>query len=215
MPLTPLGQKNKKLLNRADYESQPDEEVLSLSLRFPSVFEILIKRYETQFLRAAYKVVRHKEEAEDVVQATFTKIYFKAGSFKKMEGATFKSWAYKILLNTALNHYKKMKKNFERFEYLTATSENYTAEENSARAMELKADLKNAVADVILKLPQNLASALKKFYLEDKTHRKIADEEGVSVNAVKLRIFRAKKNFRKIAENENWRLTDWGLTARV
>jgi DNA-directed RNA polymerase specialized sigma24 family protein len=43
-----------------------------------------------------------QEEAEDIVQEAFTKIYINAAKFKKQEGAQFSSWGYRILINTAL-----------------------------------------------------------------------------------------------------------------
>lgn len=97
-----------------------DEEILALSLAQPSVFETLVDRYQNDFLRAAFKVVKSKEEAEDIVQELFTKIYLNAGKFRNVEGASFRSWAYKIVFNTSLNHYKKLKRARESIKYVEA-----------------------------------------------------------------------------------------------
>ena len=48
-----------------------DEEVLALSLKRPSVFEVLVDKYQAAFLRTAFGVVKNMEEAEDVVQEAF------------------------------------------------------------------------------------------------------------------------------------------------
>lgn len=189
-----------------DRQTSSDEEILFTSVKSPSVFAVLVDRYQGSFLRTAMKIVRSKEDAEDVVQETFVKIYRNAGGFRKMEGASFKSWAYKILSNTAFNHYKKIKKNFERSEQFNPVFHDVPvggAEGSGFRwALESGLDYKHIVIKVLLKLPEHLSGVLKKYYLEDKSHRNIAGEEGVSVATVKMRLFRARKEFRKAAGSE-------------
>ena len=80
-----------------------DEEILAASLEKPAFFKILVDRYQEAFLRKALSILRRQEDAEDIVQETFVKIYFNGKKFKKMEGIEFKSWAYKILINTSFN----------------------------------------------------------------------------------------------------------------
>src|SRR6185369_10862663 len=89
---------------------RPDEELLVLSLSHPSLFALLVRKYEEPFLRKARSIVHDEEEAEDIVQEAFAKIYLNAGKFKKQEGASFSSWGYRILINTALTHYQKRKR---------------------------------------------------------------------------------------------------------
>ncbi|KKT91045.1 MAG: RNA polymerase sigma factor, partial [Parcubacteria group bacterium GW2011_GWC1_45_13] len=90
----------------------PDDEILKKSLDNPSLFSVLIDKYQLPFVRKAQGIVHSKEEAEDIVQETFTKIYLNAGKFKKQPGVEFKSWAWRILVNTSLTHYRKLKKSF-------------------------------------------------------------------------------------------------------
>ena len=68
-----------------------DEEVLRLSLDDPSYFSVLVDKYQVPFIRKALGILRNQEEAEDVVQDTFTKIYKYGHKFKKEEGIEFKS----------------------------------------------------------------------------------------------------------------------------
>src|SRR4051812_18052933 len=95
-------------------EGRSDEELLALSVSHPSLFALLVRKYEQPFLRKALSIVKGQEEAEDVVQEAFTKIYINAAKFKKQEGAQFSSWGYRILINTALTHYAKKKKEWQR-----------------------------------------------------------------------------------------------------
>jgi len=179
-----------------------DEEVLALSLAKPSVFEMLVDRYQNDFLRAAFKVVKSKEEAEDIVQESFTKIYLNANKFRNIEGASFRSWAYKIVLNTSFNHYKKLKRTRESVISIDQDFYEGIADVKNGD-LEMEADMKACISQVLSQLPVHLQGVLKKFYLEDKSQKQIAEEEGVSTVAVKMRLFRAKRMFKKIIEQNN------------
>src|SRR5512146_75715 len=94
-----------------DAAAEPsDEELLALSVAHPSLFALLVRKYEEPFLRKARSIVRDEEDAVDVVQEAFTKIYLNAKKFKPQEGASFSSWGYRILINTALTQYQKRKR---------------------------------------------------------------------------------------------------------
>ncbi len=177
-----------------------DEKVLKLSVEKPSLFEILVNRYQAAFLRKAGRIVKNKEEAEDIVQETFTKIYVNAPRFKEVPGASFSSWAYKILLNTTFSHCQKSKR--ER-EYTVRIDEEFAEVLGSLSSEDLRG--KNETRDLVLstlsKIPVPLAKVLELHFLEDKPQSEIANMEGVSVGAIKTRIHRAKKEFRKIEPN--------------
>ena len=84
-----------------------DEEVLMRSASEPWLFAVILERYQEAFLRKARTIVRSEQDAEDVVQETFTKVYVHASKFEVREGAKFSSWAYTILTNTCLTRYAK------------------------------------------------------------------------------------------------------------
>ncbi len=176
---------------------EKDEVVLRAATQDPAVFEVLLKRYEEAFIRKALTVIHDTQGAEDIVQETFVKIYRYAGKFKKQEGVEFKSWAYKILMNTAFTHYAKYKKTQNHVEYmdfLLPEAESLAKDETSLE----KAELKNIVQGVLGKMPRPLASALSAYYLEDKSYADIAADEGITLSALKMRLFRAKRLFRKL-----------------
>ena len=105
-----VAMKGGYLTLEVEAQERPDEEVLAASVTHPSLFAILVRKYEEPFMRKALSIVRVREEAEDVVQEAFARIYLNAAKFKKQEGASFSSWGYRILINTALTHYQKQKR---------------------------------------------------------------------------------------------------------
>ena len=173
-----------------------DEELLAASLSHPSLFGKLIARYEAPFVRKAQSIIHDEREAEDIVQETFVKIYLNAAKFKKQEGAQFSSWGYRILINTALTHYQKRKRDGLNTVELDDEIWQLIPDKN-LRQFEKK-ELQDEVASVLVKMPPLFAKALTAFFIEGKPQEQIAKEEGVSVGAIKTRVHRAKKEFEKI-----------------
>ncbi len=137
-----------------------------------------------------------RNEAEDIVQEAFTKIYLNAKRFKPVEGASFSSWGYRILINTALTHYAKRKREFGVRADLDPEIMELIPDKN-LRQLE-KTTLTDEVASVLTRMPEPLSRALSAFLLDGKTQEEIAKEEGVSVGAIKTRVHRAKQEFKRI-----------------
>lgn len=177
-------------------QSYSDEELLARSIAHPAVFAQLVAKYEAPFLRKALSIVRDEREAEDIVQEAFTKIYLNAKKFKVVEGASFSSWGYRIVVNTALTHYAKRKREFGTRADLEPEIMELLPDKN-LRQFE-KLELTDEVASVLTRMPDILAEALSSFLIEGKSQEEIAKEEGVSVGAIKTRVHRAKQEFKKI-----------------
>lgn len=174
----------------------PDEVILESSQERPALFGILIDRYQPSFLRLAHRVVRERTEAEDVVQDAFIKIYRYAKGFKKGQDRKFSSWAYKIVLNTAITHYHKVRKR----ELLIPEDTDPTAGEAKIQFKEamLDRETEEVVRSVLEVMPEELGNLLRVYYLEDKSYKAIATSEGVSIGALKMKLFRARKLFKKM-----------------
>jgi RNA polymerase sigma factor (sigma-70 family) len=172
-----------------------DEEILALSIKKPSLFSIIVDRYEEAFVRKAMRIIHKQEEAEDIVQEAFTRIYMNAARFTPQEGATFKSWAYKILINVTFTHYQKLKKGVVNTVELDPEIYEIMPDLQS-RDFE-KETMRDYVASILSRIPDNLGTVLKRYFIDGVPQKEIAEEEGVSVGAIKTRICRAKKEFKK------------------
>lgn len=184
-----------------DPADMKDEDVLYRSQREPALFEVLVERYQEPLMRAALRVVRRREEAEDIVQEAFVKMYRYAGKFEKMDGIEFKSWAYKIAINTAITHYRKLKRGGEMLAEDPAIFQE-AGEELAEARFSFAADAKAAVAKTLARMPDHLRSVLHRYYMEDKSYKTIAEEEEISIPTLKMRLFRAKKLFKKINKED-------------
>lgn len=180
-----------------------DEEVLSASLHNPSLFGIIVDRYQAQFLRAAYKIVNSIDDAQDVTQEAFIKIYRNGSRFTYVEGARFKSWGYKILINTAITHYNKNKRALTT--QVSVDDELYAiqlaAPERDTDAL-FSGELYQGVRHVLSELPESVSDLLRKYYFEDRALKDIAREQRISLSAVKTRLMRARRYFKRALQKD-------------
>lgn len=177
-----------------------DEAILTASLRNPNLFGVLVDRYQDAFMRSAQRVVKTREDAEDIVQEAFTKIYKNAKKFKKQEGIEFKSWAYKVLVNTSYTFYQRLKKKqavsmefFETYKYDIMDEKG-----------NIKGDLetKEIINKVLLELPDELKRIVEMHYLKDLSYETISKQEKISIPAIKMRLFRGRKLMQKTLEEK-------------
>ncbi len=171
-----------------------DEEILIKSLRNPRLFEQLVFKYQDSFLRTANRVLNNIEEAQDAVQDAFVKIYFNAKKFKKQEGIEFKSWAFKILFNTALTRYRKAKRQKAEAMYDDAL----LVKDGNSEIDFRRRDEQDLIESAFKQMPEDLSSILRQHYLDDMPYTVISASSGMSIGAIKMKLFRARKLFKDI-----------------
>ena len=176
-----------------------DEILLERSLAHPSLFAILVSRYQDAFLRKAEGIIHSREEAEDIVQETFTKIYFNARRFQPVEGASFKSWGYKILMNTTFTHYQKLKK--KGTVHIDLDPEFYEALPDPADRSH-EETMRDYVASFLSRMPAQLARPLSLHFIDEYSQKEIAEMEGTTVSAIKTKIYRAKREFTRLLDEQ-------------
>lgn len=71
-----------------------------------TAFDQLVRLYEANVLRLALQVVRSEEEARDLYQEAFFKIYRSLGRFRFE--ARFSTWVYRIVMNVCLDHLRRL-----------------------------------------------------------------------------------------------------------
>jgi len=175
-------------------DTRTDAEILAASRIAPWQFAALVARYEAAFLRKATSIIRDPEDAKEIVQDTFTKIYVHGASFTPHEGATFSSWAYRILVNTSYTYYQKRIKQGARFVALDPEFEQWVADKESSTG---KTEVNDGVERILARLPQHFSFVLRLHYLERWSQQDIADTTGESVGTIKTRIHRAKAAFKQ------------------
>ena len=179
-----------------------DAELLARSRREPELFAVLVRRYEAALLRRARTVLRSPEDAEEVVQDAFTKMYLYADKYRPQEGASFSSWMYTILNRVAYTKYAMRRKEAGRRADLEP--EHYESLPDARAEFIEDLSIRDEVIAALAKLPETSAKILRLQFIEGKTQEEIATSENLSVPAVKTRIHRAKKLFRKSYDSQHY-----------
>ncbi|OGZ94883.1 MAG: hypothetical protein A2633_02305 [Candidatus Sungbacteria bacterium RIFCSPHIGHO2_01_FULL_47_32] len=186
--------------NLDEGQSMQDEVILEASQRDPRLFEILVRKYQAPFFRTALRVVHNRQDAEDVVQEAFLKIYSKARLFKKREGASLKSWIYAVLVNTAISHIRKHKQAKLKELQWDPVLDSVLPDPEGLQEIE-KREVQSVLAGILTELPTELRAVLEMRYFEDESYKTIAARTNISLENVKIRIHRAKKAAREILSN--------------
>jgi RNA polymerase sigma-70 factor, ECF subfamily len=73
--------------------------------RDEAAFDLLVARYQGRAYRLAWSMVRDAEDARDLSQEAFLRVYRTAGSFRG--DARFSTWFYRVLVNLCLDHRRR------------------------------------------------------------------------------------------------------------
>lgn len=171
-----------------------DAEVLARSRTSPELFALLVRRYEAALLRRARTILRSPEDAEEVVQDAFTRMYLYADKYHPQEGATFSSWMYTILNRVAYTKYRT--KSIERGRRAELEPEHFESLPDTKAEFLEDLSVRDEVVAALAKLPEAAARILRLQFIDGKTQEEIAADEALSVPAVKTRVHRAKKLFK-------------------
>jgi RNA polymerase sigma-70 factor, ECF subfamily len=185
-----------------DVGALSDAEILVRSQKSPELFALLVRRYESAFLRRARRILSSPLDAEEVVQDAFTKMYLYADKYRAQEGATFSSWAYTILNRVAYTKYRTRK--VERDTIAELSPEHYESLPDERAEFLEDLSVRNEVIAALAKLPETAAKILRLQFIEGKNQEEIAESENLSVPAVKTRVHRAKKLFKKIYDEQRY-----------
>jgi RNA polymerase sigma-70 factor (ECF subfamily) len=174
-----------------------DAEVLTLSLRSPEAFNVIVSRYQRLFVRKALEITGNEDDAYDVVQDTFVRIYAAAKKFKAKNNSSFKSWAYTILVRQCYTLYRKQKRRQTFVVPLDPEFADIIPDESVSRSFEHALSMEGILA-LITRLPSKLRRVVELHFIEGTSQKEIAISEGLTPVAVRARIHRAKSELRRL-----------------
>ncbi|HEX6334843.1 MAG TPA: sigma-70 family RNA polymerase sigma factor [Flavisolibacter sp.] len=152
----------------------------------------LYQRFASKMYGVCLRYAGNTEEAEDILQEGFIKVFNKIGSFRK-EGS-FEGWIRRIFVNTAIEHYRKKI-------YLQPITE---YEENTVEGKYLSV-LDSLAEKDIIQLVQQLSpgyrTVFNMYVVEGYTHKQIADALGISEGTSKSQLSRAKQILQDLVKN--------------
>lgn len=157
-------------------------------------FEVLFHRLAPSLYRYVLRRVRSPALAEEVTQTAMYKVWNARESFQ--QGARVEPWVYQIAHNAMIDALRSLRRRRERL-----TREGETPEPEvvmpEADALDGLDDAQRALLTACIDaLPTAQREALIAMKVEGKSAREIADAQGLSVSAIKVRAFRAYQTLR-------------------
>ncbi len=160
-----------------------------------NAFEVLVKRYKDLVFTLTLRMLKNREEAEEVAQDTFIKAYKSLNRFKG--DSKFSTWIYKIAYNTSLDRLKKNKKHFNDVPINEFTEYHVKTIDNALDHLECK-EREQSIRDCIALLPGDDGFLLTLYYFEEQTLEEISKTMGLTPNNVKVKLFRSRKKLATI-----------------
>lgn len=157
-------------------------------------YEQLVRRHQADAFNLAMRLVRHRELAQEVVQDAFVKAYRALPQFQR--SASFGTWLYRIVYNTALSALRKTKSQPLLAQEPYADEQLSDEHENQAAnaLQQLSQQDQRAYLDKALaQLPPDDQSLLLLFYWDEKSVDEIAELMQLSSANVKVRLMRTRK----------------------
>ena len=161
-------------------------------------FEALFHEHQRPVYTWILRIVRNPAAAEDLTLETFWRIHRSRGRFEPH--LAFAPWARRIATRVALDWLRARRPEIE----LTAEMAG-TFPSASTPNPGIAAEIREKIALAFARLPPNLRAAATLSVVEELPHKEIALALGISVGAVKLRIFRALRLLRKDLEKQGIR----------
>lgn len=160
-----------------------------------SAFAVLVDRYKDLIFTLALRMIKNREEAEEVSQDTFIKVYKKLSKFKG--DSKFSTWIYKVAYNTCLDRLKKLKRTQNTIAIDEFTEHKIKTLDNALEAMEIS-ERKEIIRDCINMLPSEDGFLLTLYYFEEQSLEEIAKVVNLKTNNVKVKLFRSRKKLTAI-----------------
>lgn len=152
-------------------------------------FSELVDRYKDRLMNVIGRMLSSNEEAEDVVQETFVRVYQHRQSFNFQH--CFSTWIYTIGLNLARNELRKRK----RFKHYDIT-EMQGNEAEFAVEMKLPSRLPQFLDQAIKDLPEKYRTAFMLRDLQEMPYEEVAKILSIPLGTVKSRVNRARMMLR-------------------
>jgi RNA polymerase sigma-70 factor (ECF subfamily) len=159
----------------------------------------IFDKYHKKVYRIAYGVVRHREEALDIVQEVFIKLFRSIKNFKGK--SLFYTYLYRMVMNTAIDHARKTGKQF-----ISSLDEEGSFEpsdelEKGPERILLQKELEERVKGAMEKLPAEQRAALIFRDVEGLSYQEMAEAMGCSIGTVMSRLHYGRKRIQELLKD--------------
>ncbi|MHB1393904.1 MAG: RNA polymerase sigma factor [Clostridia bacterium] len=173
-----------------------DEEIVSYIVKGKTeLFSVIIDRYQSKVFSTIYNYTHDHEEARDLTQEIFIKLYNNLQSYKNK--ASFSTWLYRIAVNRCIDWTRK-----KRLQTVSTIYDNsddeidiYDTIADSGGGPEealIKQENKAYIRKVVEDLPEIYKTVIILYYFEDFSPQEISDITDIPKRTIETRLYRGK-----------------------
>lgn len=152
-------------------------------------FSKLVDQYKNVVFTVALRMLKNREEAEEVAQDTFVKVF---KSLKRFKGdSKLSTWIYRIAYNTCLDRLKKNNREKQNISVDEMEGFEIKSMDNALEHM-VSSERADLIKSCVQKLSPKDAALLTLFYFEEKNLNELGSILDMNGNAVKVGLFRAR-----------------------
>lgn len=153
-------------------------------------FHELFRRYQTMVWRVCYSYMRNQQDAEDLTQEVFFKVY---RSLHQFEGrSSFKTWLYRVAINTCQNEIRHRNRRPQEAETeLETIAEIIPSDQSIEKAYQARYR-QELLAEALSGLDSGVSEVLYMKDMEERPYNEIAELLDIGVSAAKMRVQRAR-----------------------
>lgn len=162
-----------------------------------SAFRSLVERYQNYVFSIAVSITKNREEAEEVAQDVFIKVYKQLGSFQQR--SQLSTWLYTITYRTGLDYVRRKRLHTEPIEREDGQAIPLADDLEAGPSGQLQqSDLQDLLAGALEQLEAADAALLQLYYFKERSVREITDITGLSASNVKTRLFRLRNQLKEV-----------------
>jgi RNA polymerase sigma-70 factor (ECF subfamily) len=158
----------------------------------------LFRRHYSSCLLLANRILRSEEESRDAVQSAFLSAFRHLHSFRG--DSTFKTWLGRIIVNECFMHLRRPEHRLTWVDldslYASGLAERVTSPALTPEKLALSGEIGAALADGVARLPEPLRQVFSLYAVSGLSLREVAEALGLTLSAVKTRLFRARLRMR-------------------
>lgn len=159
-------------------------------------WEQIVRQHWRKVFNLAYKFVGRHDEAEDLTQDIFLKIFKALHTFDRR--ANFQTWLISISRNLCIDHYRSVRKERETMARdVDASNLSPVSRERGPHSQLEQTDLRQLIRQALAELPPTLREAVVLRDLQEFSYQEIADRLGLPEGTVKSRINRGRLELAK------------------
>lgn len=158
--------------------------------------QILYKQLYSKMMTVCYRYANRPADAKDLFQDGFIKVFEKIEKFNY--NGSLEGWVRRIMVNNAIDYYRKNKKNYAISETLIKAEQIAEDIEEDGIFDELTS---NDLLDLVQKLSPVYRAVFNMYILDDYSHAEIAIELKITEGTSKSNLYKAKNNLKKMVYN--------------